>query len=94
MAKGVKRRTSERVILNEQGIKQLQVRLANHKKVSARLQEAGITIDQADIVCYPDGKLMWKTSDIITPFYIQGTDGEIAVCVDFRGRAIGIVTRL
>lgn len=91
---GKRSRTCKLVTVSEQGIRQLQDRIAKHKKVSARLQEEGITVDQADIVCYPDGKLMWKPSDIVTPFYIHRTDGKVSVCVDLRGRIIGVATRL
>ncbi len=93
MAKTAKQRKSERVTLNEQGVKELQARLARHKWVNAKLQEEGITIEEADIVCYPDGKLMWKSSDIVSPFYIHRTDGKVGLCVDLRGRIIGAVTR-
>jgi hypothetical protein len=91
---GKKSRINKLVTVSEQGVRQLQERIAKHKKVAARLEEEGIVAEQADIVCYPDGKLMWKPSDIVTPFYIYRTDGKVSVCVDPKGRIIGVVTRL
>lgn len=94
MAAAAFKRKGGRVGLNEEGIRQLKERLARNKKVVQKLQEAGITIEQADIIMCSSGSLLWRPSDLVTPVYLKKTSGKVSICVDPRGRVVSIVTKL